>query len=171
MATAPITTTLNPIMASKFAPLQEAPPYTPSSFAPPPAPHRGPLPALAPLDPRDAEARARRRRELMLDDDVLGIAWQEPRRHVRARLAAFYAASALTGGTVAIIAQWSFCRRRAIAATSAPCAPSEADFVLVGGRDGTFEACEVEPVAAVALEALGLAEGAARRRQDRKSVV
>jgi cation-transporting ATPase 13A2 len=169
----PVVAVANPLMShSRFQTLEEpggisAPPPSPTLFAAPAGVHRGPLPQLRAGAPADPELRARRRRDLMLDDDVLSVAWVEPRRHVPARVVAFHALSLLTGGTLTVVAQWPFCRRRAITSTSAPCAPADADFVLVGGRDGTFEACEVEPVAARALENMGLAEAAARRREAR----
>jgi cation-transporting ATPase 13A2 len=156
--------TPSPSAAAAAAPPQAPPP---SLFSPPSGVYLGPLPLLQPPSAADEEERARRRRELMLDDDVLSIAWVEPRRHVPARVAAFHALSLLTGGTLAVVSQWAGCRRRAITSTSAFCAPGEADFVLVGGADGTFEACEVEPVAVRALENMGLSEGAARRREAR----
>ena len=124
-----------------------------------------PLPLLRglPTDDASVAARRERRRALMLDDESLKISLVDSRRRVRERGVAFVLASVLTAGTVGIIAAWPFCRARAARLLSVPCAPDDADVVLVTSADGSTEVCEVEAVAELALEHLTLSEARARR--------
>lgn len=92
-----------------------------------------PLPALSSSFER-GPARDAARRALMLDDSCLSTRGAlEPRRYDAARVAAFYAGAALSGGTLAVFAVWY--RAAAARALSSPCAPADADIVLVTPAD------------------------------------
>ena len=79
----------------------------------------GDLPVLQPVE--FTAQRTQRRADLMLDDACLLVSSMECRKSVPLYVRLFYLLSLLTLGTVAIVAQWPFCRLRAVRATSVPC--------------------------------------------------
>lgn len=109
-------------------------------------------------------ARAKRRRELMLDDEPLHLTAWEPRRRVWWRVALLQAWYVLSVGFVAVAASWPWLQRWFARFVSEPCSERDADFVIAENVDGSFEVCSVEAVAERPRELLA---GAARRTSAR----
>jgi hypothetical protein len=79
----------------------------------------------------------------MLDDDVLRYRLFETRRYVAWRVWLFYFAALVTGGTLAVIATWPFCKRRKARLVSTECRADEAEFAIVEvSRDRPDRAAE-----------------------------
>ena len=106
----------------------------------------------------DDPQRTKRRRDLMLDDEPLRLKGWTPRKWVAWRTYALWAGYLLTGGILAVIAQWPWLLRPFTLFQSKPATDAEADFVIVDNADGSFEVCGVEPVADRPRELLSSAE-------------
>lgn len=114
----------------------------------------GPLSPPPPLA-EDGSARAKRRRDLMLDDEVLKSDRWEPRAYVLWKRIIYWLLCILTAGTVWVIANWSCLRRTKYLCLSRACRQADAQFFIIRGSDGSIEVPHVEPVMEVANELLG----------------
>ena len=83
-----------------------------------------PPPPLA----EEGGARATRRKELMLDDEVLDSDTWEPRRWSQWKLWVYYTLVTLSVGTLWIVGQWPFMLKRLHLLLSTPARQDNADF-------------------------------------------
>ena len=128
---------------------------------------RVPLAGLAPrgsLGNLASPPRAKRRRDGMLDDDVLRFSSFDTRCYVSWRVIAFFVGCMISGGILLLLSSWQWFRRPILLWMSVPVRAQDAEFALVTAADGTYEVCPVEPIAVVQIELLvpGSAEQRAR---------
>jgi cation-transporting P-type ATPase 13A2 len=88
--------------------------------------------------------RSRRRKDLLLDDEVLLTSSAEGRAYSIPALFMYYACVVATAGLAWLVGRWS--AKSLARALSVPAAPADADFFIVDGADGSFEICPIEPV-------------------------
>jgi hypothetical protein len=96
--------------------------------------------------------RERRRKDLLLDDEVLLTSSLEYRQYVPAAVYAYTALVALTLGILALVMSWN--AKSKLRLLTRPCSPDAADVVIVDGVDGSSEICPVEALAESAAEIL-----------------
>lgn len=128
-----------------------------------------PPPPLA----EEGSARAARRKELLLDDEVLDSETWQPRTWVAWRLWAYYVLVTATVGTLWIVGQWSFMRKRLHLLLSRPARQDTCDFIVVTSskkQGAAVEICEVEAQNEVPIELLTSWSDIRRRRKQNEHV-
>lgn len=104
--------------------------------------------------------RAIRRKELMLEDEILRTGKMLFRKDVKWAIFLFYLFSVCTAGTLAIILNWPSFNKKRHLLLSRECNPKVADFVIVEDNDGSyFEACRIEQVRLIPRESLPFWQG------------
>lgn len=110
------------------------------------------LPKLCHL-PCDQQTRARRRKDLMLEDEIVITGKVIYRKYVSWVNWLYFILSIITCGTIAIVGAWPYFNRRKYLLLSEACEPLEADFVICENADGSsFEICPIERIEELAME-------------------
>ena len=94
-------------------------------------------------------ARMKRRREFMLDDDILHFSSFDTRRYIRWRVIAFYVGCVLSCGALFLLSTWEWFRLPLLLWMTTSTSTKEAEFAIVTACDGAYEICHVEPIASV----------------------
>jgi len=105
-------------------------------------PQCSPIIAGSPLTGNPTMDRAKRRKDLLLDDEVLYTGNMESRKFAFENIIIYYILVLCSAGLIWLVSQWY--QKELYRLVSKACNASEADFFIIDGIDGTFEICLVE---------------------------
>lgn len=127
------------------------------------------LPKLCRL-PCDEQTRARRRKDLMLEDEIVVTGNILYRQYVSWANWVYVFLSIITCGTIAIVGAWPYFNQKKYLLLSRECKPLEADFVICENSDGSaFEICPIERIEELAMESRPYWDGSSKK-QDPSSI-